>query len=36
MEDKRTELEKYIKKEKPDLKSDDGLVRLIRFYDSLE
>jgi hypothetical protein len=36
MEDKRTELEKYIKKEKPDLKTDDGLVQLIRFYDSLE
>lgn len=36
MEDKSDELEKYIKKEKPDLKTEDGLVQLIRFYDSLE
>lgn len=36
MEDKRAELEKYLKKEKPDLKTDDGLVRLIRYYDSLD
>jgi len=36
LEDKRTELEKYIKKEKPDLKTDVGLAQLIRFYDSLE
>jgi hypothetical protein len=36
MEDKSDDLEKYIKKEKPDLKTDDGLVQLIRFYDSLD
>lgn len=36
MEDKREELEKYIKKENPDLKTEVGLVQLIRFYDSLE
>ena len=36
MEDKSDELEKYIKKENPDLKTDDGLVQLIRFYDSLD
>ena len=33
--DKGDEIEKYIKKEKPDLKTDDGLVRLISFYDGL-
>lgn len=36
MKDKGEELEKYMKKENPDLKTDDGLVQLIRFYDSLE
>jgi hypothetical protein len=36
MKDKSDELEKYFKKEKPDLKTDDGLIQLIRFYDSLE
>jgi len=36
MEDKSDELEKYIKKENADLKTDDGLVQLIRFYDSLD
>jgi hypothetical protein len=36
MEDKREELDKYMKKENPGLKTDDGLVQLIRFYDSLE
>ena len=36
MEDKSDELEKYIKKENTDLKTDDGLVQLIRFYDSLD
>ena len=36
MKDKSEELEKYIKKEKPDLKTDDGLVQLIRYYDSLD
>jgi hypothetical protein len=36
MADKSDELEKYIKKAKPDLNTDDGLVQLIRFYDSLE
>ncbi len=36
LEDKREELEKFIKKENPDLKTDEGLVQLIRFYDSLE
>jgi len=35
LEDKGDELEKYIKQEKPDLKTDAGLVQLIRFYDSL-
>ena len=34
--DKRDGLEKFLKKEKPDLKTDDGLVRLIRFCDGLE
>ncbi len=29
------ELEKYIKQEKINLKSDEGLVQLIRYYDSL-
>ncbi len=36
MEDQREEVEKYIKKEKPNLKTEAGLVQLIRFYDSLE
>ena len=36
MEDQREELEKYIKKEKPNLKTEAGMVQLIRFYDSLE
>ncbi len=36
MEDKSDELEKYIKNKKPDLKTDDGLIQLIRFYDSLK
>jgi hypothetical protein len=36
MTDKSGELEKYFKQEKPDLKTDDGLVQVIRFYDSIE
>jgi hypothetical protein len=36
LEDRSGELEKYIKKEKTDLKTDDGLVQLIRYYDSLD
>jgi hypothetical protein len=36
LEDRSAELEKYIKQEKPDLKTDDGLVQLILFYDGLE
>ena len=36
MEDQCEELEKYIKKEKPNLKTEAGMVQLIRFYDSLE
>jgi hypothetical protein len=36
LEDRSGDLEKYIKQENPDLKSDDGLVQLIRFYDNLE
>jgi len=35
LEDKSGELEKYIRQEKPDMKTDDGLVQLIRFYDNL-
>jgi hypothetical protein len=34
--DKNGELEKYLKQEKPDLKSDEGLVQVIQFYDSME
>jgi hypothetical protein len=34
--DKSGEIEPFIKQEKPDLKTDDGLVRLIRFFDSME
>ncbi len=36
MQGQREEVEKYIKKEKPNLKTEAGLVQLIRFYDSLE
>lgn len=36
LEDGSGELEKYIKREKPDLKTEDGLVRLIRYHDNLE
>jgi hypothetical protein len=36
MEDKREEIGKYIKNEKPDLKNEEGLIQLIRFYDNLE
>ncbi len=36
LEDKGSELEKYLKQAKPDLKTEDGLIQLIRFHDSLE
>jgi hypothetical protein len=36
LSDRSDEIEKYIKKEKPDLKTDAGLVRLIGFYDGLQ
>ena len=34
--DKNGEIEKYLKQEKPDLKTDEGLVQVILFYDSIE
>ncbi len=36
MEGKSDEVEKYIKKEKPDLKTEEGLIQVINFYDKLE
>jgi hypothetical protein len=36
MEGKSDELDKYIKKVKPDLKTEEGLIQVIRFYDNLE
>ena len=36
MGDKSGAMEKYFKQEKPDLKSDDGLVSIIMFYDGIE
>jgi len=36
MEDQREELERYIKKEKPNLKTEAGMVQMIYFYDSLD
>jgi hypothetical protein len=36
LEDKSAEIEPFMKKEKTNLKTDEGLVRLIRYYDSLE
>ena len=34
--DKDGALETYLKQEKPDLKTDEGLVQVILFYDSIE
>jgi hypothetical protein len=34
--DRSEEIENFIKQEKTDLRTDDGLVRLIRFYDGLD
>ncbi len=36
MQDKAGKMEKYFKQEKPDLKTDDGLVQAIRYYDRIE
>jgi hypothetical protein len=36
LKNKRGELEHFIKKEKPDMKTDAGLVRLISYYDRLD
>jgi hypothetical protein len=36
MESHGREIEEFIKREKPDLKSDRDLIRLVEYYDSLE
>ena len=36
LEDNSDELQQYIKKEKPDLKTEEGLIQVINFYDKLE
>lgn len=36
MEPEKEAIEKFLKKEKPDLKSDQDLVRLVKLYDELQ